>query len=165
MIFDMGSLGGHVIPGAFFVFYGLVWITMSFWLYLTTPSKSPSNPKGKGGSTTTTYLGYKREVRLGRLSYIPQSFLPKVPMEPIIKIFLSSLGIIVEAFFVENNGKVRFSVVKLYLPDGSFGGVSKIPPYYNVWVVPSVRDCRPCWFDCSSAKEFHQDVLLYYICD
>ena len=53
------------------------------------------------------------ESHLERKSYIPQPFLPRVPLEPILKLFLPGLVIIIECFFLvhrDENGHERVSV-------------------------------------------------------
>ena len=78
----MGSLGGHVVPGVFFLIYGMEWLLLSFWLQLTTPHKSTINRSSRTsnsssnhtGTTSLSYSEFKRDMELNRKSYIPQPF-------------------------------------------------------------------------------------------
>ena len=126
----MGSLMGHLIPGSFFFFYGLVWSVLSFWLHLTSSSKS-TNPQNKSktrqtrSSSALTFGNFKREIELSRKSYIPQPHFRTVPMEPIIKMALSFVGIIVELFFVVKDDHLKFKRVT----SSDFGRVQHITMY------------------------------------
>lgn len=104
----MGSLAGHVLPGSIFVFYGISWIALSFWLHLSTPAIT-----GHTQTRKTTYTDYKREAKLGRVSYIPQPFCSKVPLEPLIKILLSCIGILCEAFADIRDGHFVWNVINI----------------------------------------------------
>ena len=84
----MGSLVGRVAPGIVFMFYGGYWIFMSFWLYLTTSLKLNSRETGKYA-----------DVTIKSKSYIPVAGCSKVPIEPILKIIVPTLGILMEDFF------------------------------------------------------------------
>ena len=84
----MGSVAGHVIPGSFALLMGIAWIVNSFWAYLTTKFKFYH-------TKPTMYT----ESHLETKSYIPQLLWPKFPVEPVMKLLLSGLGIIVEYFF------------------------------------------------------------------
>ena len=110
------GLAGHVIPGLFFFIHGLTWSLFSFWVHLSTPGK-PSNVPNKGKSRQTrishslSYGHFKREMELNRKSYIPQPFCRNIPMEPIIKVLLSLLGMLIELFILEKDGKAEFKPI------------------------------------------------------
>ena len=79
----MGSLLGHLIPGMFFLIFGVWWILISFWSHLTTASKpvpaKASRTRLDSGSGSASYADFKRDSMLSRLSYIPQPFCAKYP--------------------------------------------------------------------------------------
>ena len=94
----MGSLAGHVIPGTFFILYGLIWSILSIWIHIVSASKprSPSSPTKK-----SQYLLERGEIldeKLKRRSWLPLCICPNFPLEPILKIVLPSLAIFIEAF-------------------------------------------------------------------
>ena len=123
----MAHVLGHAIPGMVFVFFGLTWIVHSFWLHLTTANGSSSSNRDGKGRKSTGYSDFKREARLSRLSYIPQPYCTKIPMESLVKIAVSMLGIIAEAFTGEGKHKgLVFKVEQLYASDGSLKSVSTI---------------------------------------
>jgi hypothetical protein len=131
----MGSLAGHVIPGVFFLIYGIAWMFLSFWLHLTTShTKALPSKKGKSSklqptpSSTQSYADYKREMELSRKSYIPLPFLRGFPLESLIKGVFSLIGIIVEAFFdiTQTDHKLIFTVVKFKDDDGHFINMNKL---------------------------------------
>ena len=154
----MGSLGGHVVPGVFFVIYGIAWLILSYWLHFTLPTKPSSNStnghsdnksSNKAGSrnqrslSNPSYSDYKREIELTRKSYIPIPICRSVPLEPIIKGILSFLGILVEAFFDVVDGKLVFSVVHFHDNEtGRFGGMSKLQhiTMYTMFLVSAIVD-------------------------
>ena len=105
----MGSLGGHVLPGVFFLVYGLWWIFTSIWLYLTTSLKLNSRETGKYS-----------DADIKSKSYIPQPFCTKVPIESIIKTILPLIGIICEMFIKDKEGHIVTYKFSLYNSDGSF---------------------------------------------
>lgn len=131
----MGSLAGHVLPGAIFIFYGISWIALSFWLHLTTPTSTSGHKKG-------SYSEFKRESKLGRVSYIPQPFCSKIPLEPVIKILLSCIGIVCEAFADFEDGRLVLKVMKVYDDEGSLRSVSKLHhiTMYGAFLVSGVVD-------------------------
>uniref|UniRef100_A0A1X7VTU2 Transmembrane protein 45B n=2 Tax=Amphimedon queenslandica TaxID=400682 RepID=A0A1X7VTU2_AMPQE len=110
------SVAGHVIPGLFFLIHGLIWSLFSFWIHLTTPGK-PSNVPNKSKSRQTrtshslSYGHFKREMELNRKSYIPQPFCRNIPMEPIIKVLLPLVGMLLELFIIEKEGKAQFKPI------------------------------------------------------
>ena len=105
----MGSLGGHVLPGVFFLVYGLWWIFISIWLYLTTSLKLNSRETGKYS-----------DANIKSKSYIPQPFCAKVPIESILKTILPLMGIICEVFIKDREGHIVTYKFSLYKSDGSF---------------------------------------------
>ena len=70
------------------------------------------------------------EFYLERKSYIPQPFFHKFPLEPVLKVLLPGLGVIVECFFFldrEDNGHnhIYIGVYSVYDEDGHLGGQGK----------------------------------------
>lgn len=116
----MGSLIAHVIGGITFLVYGGWWIFASFWLYLTTTLKINSRQTGKYA-----------DVNIKSKSYIPVPGCPRVPIEPILKIILGTVQMIIEEFFKNSpneDGTDHVTVVpwSMYKDDGSFKGLVKL---------------------------------------
>ena len=121
----MGSLGGHVLPGSFFIVYGCWWVFISFWLQLTT-SKSRKACSSSHANSSISYAHFKRDIQLGRLTYIPQPFCIHIPFEPLFKIILSFIGVMVETFLSAGDGKIVAQAYVIYEEDGSFRSLSKL---------------------------------------
>ena len=138
----MGSFEGHLLPGVLFVFYGLSWTLLAFWIHLTTPTGNRKNRNNHTAASNSSYLDYKRGALFGRLSYIPQPFCVKVPIEPLLKILFSSLGIVIEGFTDQKDGKTVLQVLQLYNSDGSLESVSKVHhiTMYGAFLVSGLVD-------------------------
>lgn len=141
----MGSLGGHVVPGCFFLVFGLAWAVMAFWTGFKLQSRSKKAKKPDGASS---YSSYKHDHRLSRKSWIPQPCCQRIPVEPILKILLPLMGVIVEEFFefqpVPGNTDQIHLVVFVYTPvkNGQFMGEGKLQHIimYSVFLVSGVID-------------------------
>lgn len=133
----MGSLAGHVLPGSFFLIYGLAWVYLAMWTNLKMKTVSGSSKKIKrreSGSTaaSTSFFEFKRDQGLSRKSWLPLPCCPRIPLEPIFKILFPALGIIAELFFdmvkYPNESGVHL-VAKVYHiknEDGTFNGMGKL---------------------------------------
>lgn len=131
----MGSLAGHVIPGCFFLVHGFVWALLSMWMQLNSRVTNPSKKNKRESSTnptTASFFEYKRDHGLGRKSWIPLPCCTRVPVEPIIKIVLALIGIIVEAFFdikktnVKGDLHLVAEVYHVYTSDGKLNDLAKL---------------------------------------
>ena len=131
----MGSLAGHVLPGCFFLIYGIIWAILSMWMQLKSRVTSPSKKSKRESSTTPTtvsFFEYKRDHGLGRKSWIPFPCCSQVPIEPILKIILALVGIIVEAFFdfvktnVQGDQRLVAIVYQVYRIDGTLNDLAKL---------------------------------------
>ncbi len=149
----MGSLAGHVLPGCLFVVFGVWWVFISLWTHLSrSRSVSSSRPKGAKGklkrqSSGMSYLKYKRDHDLSRKSWLPQPFWSRVQLEPVIKIILPLIGVVIEAFFDEvtdGNGDthIGWSVFRLYKDDGNFNNLAKLHhiTMYSAFVLSGIVD-------------------------
>ena len=81
----MGNLGGHVVPGVFFIIYGIWWIIASLWLYLSQNFKVKQR-------------AFYHVQNISKKSYIPICLLPQWPIEPVLKVSFASMGVLVESF-------------------------------------------------------------------
>ena len=90
----MGNLPGHVTPGIFMLWMGVMSIFYSLWAYLSTKF-----------NFYHTRPNLYTESHLERKSYIPQPLWPKFPLEPIQRLLLAVLGMIVECFFFLDEGE------------------------------------------------------------
>lgn len=86
----MGSLAGHVIPGTFFVVYGLGWILLSIWADLKASAV-------KTGCKEARY-GTKWNKKIEKQAWLPVCICPSFPLEPILKITLPAIAIFIEIF-------------------------------------------------------------------
>ena len=122
----MGSFAGHLLPGLSFLVYGLWWMFVSYWQQLANPSRPIA--KGKSASGGVSYAEFKRETELSRKSYIPQPFWSKVPLEPLSKVILCSVGIIGEGFFDvdQKTGHLYAVVYQIRNESGDFNNQSKM---------------------------------------
>lgn len=82
----MGSLTGHIIPGVFLSIMGICWIITSIWNHITTNNKKPK-------------LRRKHISVLQQRSWLPLCCCPNLPVEPILKILLCTLLLLIEVFF------------------------------------------------------------------
>ena len=145
----MGSLGGHVIPGVFFIIHGIWWCFLSMWYHLTSKSsalKPSGESRAKKDKYPPSFFEYKRDCNLGRKAWLP---LPctRIPLEPIIKTILPALGMIVELFFVykpDESGKSRLSVELYRVRDnnGQLNDLSKLHhiTMYGSFVLSGIVD-------------------------
>lgn len=101
----MGSFTGHAIPGSFFLMYGIWWIFVSYWHYFYERPTSSRVSKAK----------FKKENELMRRSTLPSPCCPKLPIESLAKIALSSCGILVETLFNwQRNHGIVFDPIKVH---------------------------------------------------
>lgn len=82
----MGSLAGHCIAGTFVLLYGLWCAFAAVWLDVNK-------------STSPETKAEKLRASLKNKSWIPVPCCPKIPLEPIFKIVLALLAILINAFF------------------------------------------------------------------
>ena len=75
--------------------FGLWWTFCTYWIHLTSKSNSKTR---RQKSSLLSILDHDTNDPLARKSWIPQPFLKKVPLEPIGKTLLPSLGVLVELF-------------------------------------------------------------------
>eukprot|EP00731_Ephydatia_muelleri_P012454 Em0006g1348a len=140
----MGTLAGHVVPGVFFVIYGIWWSFISIWSHLKRGGAKTSHPTvayskkrrecggNAGGGPALSFALYKQERReheVSQRSWIPQPFCTPVPLEPIVKVFCSVVGIMVECVDIVTDPATSRTYPKLYTvtnPDGSFNDLSQL---------------------------------------
>lgn len=118
----MGSLAGHALPGSFFLLHGLIWAILSMWMQLTS---KVSKKNKKEATTKSSFFEYRREHRLARKSWIPLPCCPRIPVEPIIKVVLPFIGILVEAFLDYFHGKLGFFVYHITQSGGRLNDMAK----------------------------------------
>ena len=76
------------------------------------PREGTSSQKSKRNETTVSFFEYKRDHHLSWKSYLPHPFGVRIPFELIMKVMLSSIGIIAEAFInvVKDDGHSHLTV-------------------------------------------------------
>lgn len=150
----MGSFSGHVLPGSLFVLYGAAWIILAMVTHLKSKASS-SQAAGKKAkrdhsmANGVSFFDYKRDIGLSRKSWLPFpcSPLSRVPLEPIIKIVLPFIGILVEAFLTvikDHQGKphITGSVYHVYQSDGYLNPLGKLQhiTMYGAFVLSGIVD-------------------------
>ena len=136
----MGSLAGHVIPGAFFIFYGVLWCLNCIWYHLKTRSAMKASGEARtrtkkeksSHSASSSFFEFKRDHDLSRKGWIPMTF-TRVPIESLFKIFLPALGLMVEAFFNyrSKNGQ-RHLVAEVYMFRESNGELNDMGKMHHI---------------------------------
>ncbi len=86
--------------GSFFLFYGLWWMSCAYWIHFTHWSvKSKSSRISRNSQSDLLQIcTHDPNDPLAHKSWIPQPFLKRIPIEPILKAVLPSLGVFVEFF-------------------------------------------------------------------
>lgn len=133
----MGSLAGHVIPGVFFFIHGAWWCIISYWYHFRArtkqgggDTKATRTKKRERHHAVSSFFEFKRDNDLSRKSWL-QIPTTRIPLEPMIKILLPALGVIVEFFFdyqPDASGKkhVVFTMYTIRDDTGNLYGVSKL---------------------------------------
>lgn len=115
----MGSFGGHIVPGVFFILYGVSWSILSLWYHITSgPTRQERSKKCKGCKISNL-----RDVNLERKSWLPICLCPRFPLEPIIKIVSTVIGILVEEFVSHD---IKWNVYNVYTPHGELRDQGKM---------------------------------------
>ncbi len=143
----MGNLAGHVVPGVFFILLGFWWCFSSLWFHL---KSSKSNVK-KDKHASSSFLDFKRDSSLSRKSWFPVPYM-RFPLEPVLKIFLSAIGVIVEAFFnytYDNEGHKHLVMYIYRIQDsnGEFVNLNKLHhiTMYSSFMLSGIVDCLMLW--------------------
>ena len=148
----MGSYEGHVLPGVFFIIYGLWWTVGTNLNYFY----------GRGVSSRQVQQSrnaQKREHELNKRSWLPFPWWPRVAIEPFFKVFLPLIGMFCELLFsgvpvneadaslqLNETGtvatKIGFSPVDLYEPDSDAYPVERLQhaTMYSFFVVSGFID-------------------------
>ena len=143
----MGSYEGHVLPGVFFVIYGLWWTVGTNLNYFY----------GRGVSSRHVQQSrnaQKREHELNRRSWLPFPWWPRLALEPFLKLLLPLVGMFCElligrvpvneagASSQRNETKFGFSPVNLYETDSDAYPVERLQhgTMYAFFVVSGVID-------------------------
>ena len=148
----MGSFSGHVLPGSFFVLYGIAWIILAMITHLKSKTGSTQKKKTKRDQSMingVSFFEYKRDIGLSRKSWLPFPCfsLSRIPIEPIIKIVLPFIGIFAEAFLnviKDHEGKshITGSVYHVYQSDGYLNHLDKLQhiTMYGAFVLSGIVD-------------------------
>ncbi len=84
----MGTLGGHLLPGSFFIIFALWWSFITAIRYVQSKMKSPYKKN--------SLIGYKTTVTMPCIC-CPCGALRRAPIESILKATLAFIGILGEA--------------------------------------------------------------------
>ena len=149
----MGSFSGHVLPGSFFILYGVAWIILAMMTHLKSKAGSSQaskrNKRDHSMVNGISFFDHKRDIGLSRKSWLPLpcSPLSRVPLEPIIKVVLPLIGILIEAFLniiKDHQGKphITGSVYHVYQSDGYLNDLGKLQhiTMYAAFVLSGIVD-------------------------
>ena len=108
----------------------------SYWIYFTQKKHSKSCHGNSPRSVLLRVFDHDPDDPLARKSWIPQPFLKKVPLEPIIKTILPGLGVLVELFMnvkYDSAGKSHlvFLSYKVHFNENT-GQYSDLNRFYHV---------------------------------
>lgn len=109
----------HMIGGSWNVLYGVWWLSLASWANLNAGYWKKVEKRFQHGSGSC--CKYKSTPE--NLSWIPQPFWPKVPMEPIAKILFGLTGIVIETCFDDIPDKdghyhIILRLYHVFTPDG-----------------------------------------------
>ena len=142
----MGSFLGHVLPGTLFLILGVDWLIMSIIYHLKYNAQKQNASKLKRESIS--FLKLKQDHMLNRKSWIPQPCCPRIPLEPIIKVSLASIGIIAEYFFDYKKGYLVLTTYTAFRKDDSFNSQGKLHhiTMYSAFLLSGVIDLASLCF-------------------
>ena len=137
----MASFVAHVIPGLIFALCGVYWSFTSIFMYIRTGHHTSKGSKSWNKSGRS--LPHYDAKRLTWKSWIPNCCFPRVPIEPIFKIFVASLGIVEEEFLeFDEKRHLALFVYSPYLKNGRLNVQGKFMhiTMYSVLVLSGVVD-------------------------
>lgn len=122
------TLHAYIHAGSFFLFYGLSWLFNAYWIHFThwsNNSKSSSRRHSNAQSDLLNYFAHDPSDPFAHKSWIPQPFLKRIPIEPILKVVFPSLGVFVELFLngeYDEHGKSHVILwhYRVVFSDGEF---------------------------------------------
>jgi hypothetical protein len=101
----MGTLGGHLLPGSFFIIVGLWWSFITAIRYAQMRTRSPHKKNG--------IVGYKSTVTMP-LILLPCAGLRRAPVESYLKAFFALLGLsteVITGFHIYQVPKAEFNLM------------------------------------------------------
>ena len=99
----MGSYYGHVVPGLVIAAWGIAWLFLTFVAHLHSKRSRSDRDAGRNDLGSLRWVdGYKHR------SWLPLPCAPRVPIEPVCKICIASLGMFVELFVEMANHETTF---------------------------------------------------------
>ena len=141
----MATWDGHLLGGLFLIIQGLWWIVLTIWYKLNSEQSSSKKRSSRCFQTGSQAVASKTGCAK---SWIPQPFLPNVPIEPIAKIVACSIGAFGETFLtlhVEEDEKPRrleFKPFEIFNSSGDFVRVDKFQhvTMYTGFVLSGIVD-------------------------
>ena len=139
------SAEGHVIGGIFYTMYGLTWVFISMWMHMKTNTGSHILKLRKSKNTYgMKYYNCESlpesnimNEHLCQFSWLPLPCCPRFPLEPILKIVFSIVGIIVHLCFIVKtspDGKAHVVLISqrfhIWNDDGSLDNNGIKKPYH-----------------------------------
>lgn len=86
----MGSLGGHLLPGSFFIIFGIWWSFVTAIRFLQSKIKSPFKKN--------SLVGYMSTATMPCIC-LPCGSLRRAPFESYLKLFFTFVGVLIEFIF------------------------------------------------------------------
>ena len=99
----MGSYYGHVVPGLVIAGWGSVWLVLTLIAHLYAGHR-----RRERGATRNNLRALRWEDGYRHKSWLPFPCAPRLPIEPMCKILLASLGMFVELFVDLANNETSF---------------------------------------------------------
>ena len=162
-------LSGHCLAGSVFLLWGLWWMIISFYAHFKSLSYSRHPKSRQPPVNLLSSLCTLQNDSLAYQSWITLPFWSKVPLEPIIKIALTGLGVFCEIFFwapLDQNGHNKlgihvyrvdfiytYNVTGYPKPLGEFGDMSRFHhmTLYSCFLVSGIMDLLSFYLHLPSA--------------
>ena len=125
--------------GSFFLIYGLWWMFSTYQIYFTQKKLSMTGHRGSPRSGLQQIFNHDPDDPLAYKSWIPQPFLGRIPLEPILKVIVPGLGVFVEPFlnvWVDTDGRSHL-VLWHYRVSFSNGTFSDLDNFYHICIYSS----------------------------
>ena len=129
---------GSLHTGSLLLLYGLWWMFSTYWIYLTQKKCSKSRHHDSK-SLKSGVFDHDPNDPLTHKSWIPQPFLKRVPLEPILKVILSGLSVIVFLFtdtWKDSMGNTHFRLISNIIQfDGTTGKIHSVSRLFHICLV------------------------------
>lgn len=91
----MGSLGGHLLPGSFFLIFSIFWSYVTCIRYVLSKQRSPLLGQSKHAKANNKLVGYYTTVTMPCIC-LPGKMLRRAPLESYFKAIFGTIGLLGE---------------------------------------------------------------------